>query len=95
VIEALGGASVLCVDKMGTLTENQMQVARLWTGAVLTLVLTVPLLANLFRVIPPDLPLLCLALVVAGLSGGWFGVARSVSGLLPRSSAKPARLAPP
>ena len=31
VIEALGGATVLCVDKTGTLTENQMQVARLWT----------------------------------------------------------------
>ena len=33
VIEALGGASVLCVDKTGTLTENRMQVARLWTEA--------------------------------------------------------------
>jgi len=33
VIEALGGATVLCVDKTGTLTENQMQVARLWTEA--------------------------------------------------------------
>ena len=32
VIEALGGASVLCVDKTGTLTENRMQVARLWTA---------------------------------------------------------------
>jgi P-type Ca2+ transporter type 2C len=31
VIETLGGATVLCVDKTGTLTENQMQVARLWT----------------------------------------------------------------
>lgn len=31
VIEALGGATVLCVDKTGTLTENQMQVARLWS----------------------------------------------------------------
>ena len=30
-IEALGGASFLCVDKTGTLTENRMQVARLWT----------------------------------------------------------------
>jgi Ca2+-transporting ATPase len=32
VIEALGGATVLCVDKTGTLTENRMQVARLWTA---------------------------------------------------------------
>ncbi|MCI3135590.1 cation-translocating P-type ATPase [Phenylobacterium aquaticum] len=31
VIEALGGATVLCVDKTGTLTENRMQVARLWS----------------------------------------------------------------
>jgi len=32
-IEALGGASFLCVDKTGTLTENRMRVARLWTEA--------------------------------------------------------------
>ncbi|HEY9235359.1 MAG TPA: HAD-IC family P-type ATPase, partial [Phenylobacterium sp.] len=32
VIEALGGATVLCVDKTGTLTENRMEVARLWTS---------------------------------------------------------------
>lgn len=31
VIETLGGATVLCVDKTGTLTENRMHVARLWT----------------------------------------------------------------
>lgn len=31
VIETLGGATVLCVDKTGTLTENRMAVARLWT----------------------------------------------------------------
>lgn len=30
-IEALGGASFLCVDKTGTLTENRMRVARIWT----------------------------------------------------------------
>ncbi len=30
VIESLGAASVLCVDKTGTLTENRMQVARIW-----------------------------------------------------------------
>jgi Ca2+-transporting ATPase len=32
VIEALGGATVLCVDKTGTLTENRMKVERLWTA---------------------------------------------------------------
>jgi Ca2+-transporting ATPase len=31
-IEALGAASVLCVDKTGTLTLNQMTVTRLWAG---------------------------------------------------------------
>ena len=30
-IEALGGATLLCVDKTGTLTENRMAVVRLWT----------------------------------------------------------------
>lgn len=33
VIEALGGATALCVDKTGTLTENHMRVDRLWTDA--------------------------------------------------------------
>ena len=31
VVEALGGATILCVDKTGTLTANRMTVARLWS----------------------------------------------------------------
>ncbi len=32
VIESLGAASVLCVDKTGTLTENHMRLAKLWVS---------------------------------------------------------------
>jgi Ca2+-transporting ATPase len=38
VIETLGGATVLCVDKTGTLTENRMRVARLWAAGVDTVI---------------------------------------------------------
>jgi P-type Ca2+ transporter type 2C len=31
-IEALGAISALCVDKSGTLTQNQMTVRKLWQG---------------------------------------------------------------
>ena len=33
VIETLGGASVLCVDKTGTLTENRMHVAKVFSSS--------------------------------------------------------------
>ena len=38
VIETLGGATVLCVDKTGTLTENRMQVSRLWAAGTDTVI---------------------------------------------------------
>ncbi len=47
-------------------------------GGVLALVLMVPYLAAVFKVSPPHPPLLALALLVAVLGGGWFGVARSL-----------------
>ena len=57
VIEALGGASILCVDKTGTLTENRMSVARLWAkGQTL-----VPVSADL----PADLAALMTAALAA------------------------------
>ncbi|HQR30327.1 MAG TPA: HAD-IC family P-type ATPase, partial [Anaeromyxobacteraceae bacterium] len=37
-IEALGAATVLCTDKTGTLTENRMQVARVWAPGCLHVV---------------------------------------------------------
>jgi Ca2+-transporting ATPase len=51
-------------------------------GAVLILVMTVPLLSALFRVTTLDLTLLALALAVGGFGGGWFGLFRSARGYL-------------
>lgn len=64
------------------------------TGSVLTLVLTIPPFASVFKVATPPLPLLLLALVVAGLSGGWFGVVRSLRSHVPSKRARTAGLSP-
>lgn len=57
-------------------------------GGVLTLVLMVPAVADIFKVAPLHMPLLMLALGVAGVSGGWFGVARSLRADLTRHRRK-------
>ena len=50
-IEALGSASVLCVDKTGTLTQNRMSVARLATMAESFEVHNSPLPADFHRLV--------------------------------------------
>jgi Ca2+-transporting ATPase len=68
VIEALGGASVLCVDKTGTLTENRMQVARLWTEGDEAALLNTAALASAERPVDPmDRAIRTLAQPLAGL----------------------------
>ena len=52
VIEALGAATVLCVDKTGTLTENRMQLRRLVTDAAdVTVKPGVPLPGDVHRLL--------------------------------------------
>ncbi|HET9160213.1 MAG TPA: HAD-IC family P-type ATPase, partial [Caulobacteraceae bacterium] len=63
VIETLGAATVLCVDKTGTLTENRMRVERLWTpqaewslaggGAAPAELVTAAVLASAVRPVDP------------------------------------------
>ena len=81
VIEALGGASVLCVDKTGTLTENRMSVARLWSkGQTLE-----PGSANL----PPDLTALMTAALAACAARPSDPMDRALWVLAPPSNARP------
>jgi Ca2+-transporting ATPase len=52
VIEALGSATILCVDKTGTLTENRMQLRRLVTqGTDITVTPSTPLPADVRRLL--------------------------------------------
>jgi Ca2+-transporting ATPase len=50
-------------------------------GGVLALILTVPTLAEVFKVSAPHPSLLALAVGAAVISGGWFGIFRRVSAL--------------
>src|SRR5512137_355563 len=50
-VEALGAATVLCTDKTGTLTENRMQVARLWAPGCLFVLDGTPLPEEVHEVV--------------------------------------------
>ncbi len=81
VIEALGGASVLCVDKTGTLTENRMTVTRLWAkGQTL-----VPGPADW----PPDLSALITAALAACAARPSDPMDRALWALAPEGHARP------
>ena len=60
-----------------------------WTIAAaacgaLALLLEAPPIAALFQVAPPRAELLLVSLTVAGVAGGWYGLARSLGGRLRR-----------